>query len=87
MILLHDSFSIFKTLFLSFHLIFYFTKLFTPFPQRKTGSRMGKWHLRAEKHLCLSMTVSDLLMINRTVKNFPEPCQSGMMGSAVSIIA
>jgi len=33
------------------------------------------------------MTVPDLLMINRTVKNFPEPCQSGMMGSALTIVA
>ena len=49
MILQHDSFSILKILFLSLHLIFYFTKIFTPFPQRKTGRRMGKWHLRVEK--------------------------------------
>jgi hypothetical protein len=34
---------------LSLYLIFYFVKLFTSFPQGKAGSRMGKWHLRAEK--------------------------------------
>jgi hypothetical protein len=49
MIVLHDSFSIFKILYFSLYLTFYFVKFFTPFPQRKTGSQMGKWHLRAEK--------------------------------------